>query len=130
MKYLTIFIIYVLDTFVHQRNLFKSLKKLNLDIKFIIDIGAHSGQYTLHFYKLFPNAKIIAFEPNKVLYNFLLKKFAHNNNIEVYEKAISSQNQKLNMIVTPLSLPFDILTICEISALQFLVTGYKIRGCR
>lgn len=35
----------------------------NMNIRTVIDVGAHTGESTLEFYKLFPDADIYAFEP-------------------------------------------------------------------
>lgn len=50
----------------------------NMNIKTVIDIGANEGQVALQFNKLFPNAKIYAFEP---LHDCFIKLNANLKNV-------------------------------------------------
>ena len=61
-KILAIFIFDLIDKYIHQNNILKSLKKEKLDIKIFFDIGAHKGNYT-----------------DLILKNFNLKMFIYSN---------------------------------------------------
>ena len=61
----------------------------------ILDVGANKGQTIIFFLKLFPQAKIIAFEPNHKLYKKLTEKFGYLSNVQLVNKGVSNQNGKL-----------------------------------
>jgi FkbM family methyltransferase len=61
----------------------------------ILDVGANRGQSIFFFLDLFPNAKIIAFEPNYKLYEKLIQKFRHLPNVQLVNKGISNKKGKL-----------------------------------
>ena len=70
----------------------------------IIDCGANIG-LGVHFWKIeFPNSKIIAFEPDPVIFKALIKNSENFSNIELVNKAVSntvstkkfSSNEKLS----------------------------------
>jgi len=44
-----------------QEDKFKWLQ--NMNVKTVIDVGAHTGESALHLHEIFPNAKIYSFEP-------------------------------------------------------------------
>lgn len=56
----------------------------------IYDCGANVGMSVLYFKKLFPNAKIKAFEPNPVIANCLINNVLNNNlfKVEIIQKAV------------------------------------------
>ena len=41
------------------------------EIPYILDCGANIGLSVIYFKKLFPNAKIVAFEPDKKIFDYL-----------------------------------------------------------
>ena len=47
-----------------------------IDVKNIIDIGAHKGLYSELLLKHYPNANFYLFEPQKNLYKNLTEKFS------------------------------------------------------
>ncbi len=61
----------------------------------IIDVGANKGQSINFFLKIFPNARIIAFEPNPTLYNILVSKYKDRSTIQIINKGISNVSGKL-----------------------------------
>ena len=65
----------------------------NKDTPFIIDIGAHIGISVLYFKALFPNSKILAFEPNPLSFGILEENIQSNGlkDITLINKAIHSQ---------------------------------------
>lgn len=56
--------------------------------KFIIDAGAHIGTSAIFFAKKYPNAKIIAVEPEKSNFHILLKNTSNYKNIFAINAAI------------------------------------------
>lgn len=63
----------------------------------IIDCGANMGLSILFFSKTYPNSRIIAFEPDRVVLPYLKKniKSQQLTNVELHEKAIWIKNEKL-----------------------------------
>lgn len=61
------------------------------DTPFIIDCGAHIGISVLYFKYKYPNAHILAFEPDKNSFDLLQKNVKHNKltNVQLENKAIS-----------------------------------------
>ena len=87
-------IIDFIDKNYHQKNLNKTLLKLNL--KIIFDIGAHKGEFSGHILKYFKSSKIYAFEPQSEIYFKLKKRFHQSKNVYSYNKALSDKNRKKN----------------------------------
>ena len=67
----------------------------------IFDIGANKGQSIDRFLKLFPKASIHAFEPVKLEFLFLQKKFLKNKNIYLNNFAVGDviEKKKFNVSV-------------------------------
>lgn len=68
------------------------LKKL--PIKTFIDIGAYVGEYVKYSEKLYPKAKIYAFEPLKEGYGQLLKLKKMNENLTIFNIALSDKDAR------------------------------------
>ncbi len=79
-----------IDSIYHQRKIFKILKDLN--VKVVIDVGAHKGEFLSYLLKLDNIEKIYAFEPQKKIFNELLNKFSNNKKIVLNNFAISNEN--------------------------------------
>ncbi len=64
----------------------------------IIDCGANIGLSIIYFKKLFPNAKIIAFEPDKEIFNSLSTNINNSNfsDTKLINKALWSEETTLN----------------------------------
>ena len=55
-KKIAIYLFDLIDKYIHQKNILKSIKKEKLIINTFIDIGAHKGKYTdlfINNYKIF-----------------------------------------------------------------------------
>ena len=65
--------------------------------KAIVDGGAHTGAFTTHFLRMFPGARIHAFEPIPELAKALRKKFPKR--VAVHENALGAKNHKLKFNV-------------------------------
>jgi FkbM family methyltransferase len=80
------------------------LDKLNLsENPVIVDIGAHIGCFTIIAKKTFPNAKIIAFEPETKNFQLLKKniKFNKLKNVKIYRLAITKNKGKRKLHLNP-----------------------------
>ena len=85
-------LLYFADLY-HKKRILRFLKKINLKISIIYDVGCHDCTYTRMFHKLFTESKIFAFEANPALIlkakkniNNLIKSLNHQtgiNNIKV-----------------------------------------------
>ncbi len=79
-------------------NFFK--KNLNDKLINVIDIGAHKGETINFFLKNFNIKKLFVFEPNKNLYEFLIKKFPQKNIfIFNYGAGFKKEKKKLNISI-------------------------------
>jgi FkbM family methyltransferase len=82
-------------------NFEKEYKIINIIQKInpvILDIGAHKGESIKNFLRFKPKAIIYAFEPNQMLAKQLKKKFKSNNNITIFDSAVSNE-KKLNLYI-------------------------------
>lgn len=72
----------------------------------IIDGGANIGLAIYYFKKRYPNARIIAFEPVKTLYEIICRNIVRNHweNVDVYPYALSDAEEKRIFYKTPSSL--------------------------
>lgn len=70
-------------------------------INTILDIGANIGAAMIFFKSVYPNAKIVCFEPIPSNMSILQKNITNYSNIEAHEVALSSSNGTLNMIASP-----------------------------
>lgn len=70
-------------------------EQIRNDNPLVIDVGANKGQSIDFFQKNFKNCIIHAFEPNKDLFDYLVKKYHGNRNVFLYNEGISDQGGKL-----------------------------------
>jgi FkbM family methyltransferase len=84
----------------HQIFTFKEYEmNLGFKPKFIIDAGANIGLAAVYFAKKYPNAKIIAIEPESSNFEMLKKNSNNYKNIFLHKRALSNQsNLVLNVI--------------------------------
>ena len=86
-------IINLIDKHLHQRKIKFFLKKILKKPKYILDIGAHKGNYSELFFKLYNNAHIVLFEPNFTLYKNLKKKFTKIKNLKVQNNGVGKKKK-------------------------------------
>lgn len=77
---------------------------LDLNIKKIIDLGAHFGDTSLWYSLRFPDADIIAVEPFPQNVRKIEKAIKDNNRISVIEAAITKKSGPLKFYITPSTL--------------------------
>lgn len=85
------------DTYneIFEKNIYEF--KTNSSKPIILDCGANMGLSILFFSKKYPNAEIIAFEPDESVLPFLIKNINSQGlqNIEVHKKAIWTEESEL-----------------------------------
>tara|TARA_Y100000389_G_C17249604_1_gene407410 strand:- start:34 stop:738 length:705 start_codon:yes stop_codon:yes gene_type:complete len=82
----------LIDKFYHQKAINKSLIGLNL--KKVIDIGAHKGEFLQNIISIKKRMKVYAFEPQSKIFKNLHNNFKTKKNIFLYNLAISNTNKK------------------------------------
>jgi FkbM family methyltransferase len=70
---------------------------------FILDGGSNIGMSILFFKALYPEAKIIGFEPNEPSYELLKRNIASNGltGVEVHQAALGAQDSTIDFFVDP-----------------------------
>ena len=84
---------YIIDKFTAEKKWEIQKEKVNC----IIDAGAHIGIASVMFADMYPEAKIIAIEPEKSNYNILKSNTKNLNNVETYRSAIWYENGQLGL---------------------------------
>jgi FkbM family methyltransferase len=64
----------------------------NKGIQTIIDVGSNKGQSIDLYLKINPKCVIYAFEPNPILFDYLLNKYEHLKNVTIFNVGISDNN--------------------------------------
>ncbi len=82
----------IIDKYVHQKKILYYFKKKQITINNVIDIGSHKGTYTDLFLNNFSIKKAFLFEPQKKIYEFLIKKYKKNRKVKIFNKAISNKS--------------------------------------
>lgn len=62
-----------------------------------LDIGANVGNWTHSFIELFPNSRVIAFEPGVATYKVLHARFQNNVNIKSVNLGLSNENAEVTL---------------------------------
>ncbi len=89
------------DRALHQKRILNFLN--NKNIKILIDVGAHKGEFINCGLKLESIEKIIAFEPQKEIFELLKKKFVNNNKIQINNIALDFEDSKKKLKINKLS---------------------------
>ena len=86
-----------IDKNYHQKAINRIL--MNLDLKKVIDIGAHKGEFLENIISINKKMKVYSFEPQSKIFSNLKNSFTTKKNIFIYNLAISNVNkkQKLNI---------------------------------
>jgi len=74
--------------------------KANTNSPYIIDCGANIGMGILYFKQIYPETQVLAFEPEKSIYNSLRKNLKDNNinNVEIVSKAVWKEEAILSFL--------------------------------
>jgi len=101
LRKIALFFFDILDLYFHQKRILKFFKKNIHKIDFFIDVGAHNGTYTDLFIQHYKIKKVLMFEPQKKIFNFIKNKYKKKKNIKYLNLAISNNNNykvlKLNL---------------------------------
>ena len=81
-----------IDILFHQKRILSFLKKNKLNINFFIDVGSHKGTYTDLIINNFSVKKILMFEPQKNIYQFIKKKYNKKKYIKIFNRAASNDS--------------------------------------
>lgn len=67
----------------------------------IIDIGSHIGISILYFKDIYPNSKILGFEPNPISFEILKENIFNNglDDVSIINKAVSSNNSSKDLYI-------------------------------
>jgi len=108
LKFLAILFFDLIDKYIHQKNIIKSLKNSKYFIKTYIDIGAHRGTYIDLFVKYYNLRKVYAFEPQPNIYKYLSARYLKFSHIKCLKIAASDFNghKNLNLNVHDLTSSF------------------------
>lgn len=93
-KSIAIFFFDIIDIYYHQKKIIKYFLKNKISIKYYYDIGSHKGTYTDLFLKNYKGLKVVMFEPQKKIFNFIKKKYKKNKNVKYFNIAVSNKNSK------------------------------------
>ncbi len=80
-------------------SLFDSPFLKSLQIDFVIDIGANSGEFIILSKNAFPSSPILAFEPISNEYNKIRNAFESDKSIEIVNKALGGQTGDAEIFV-------------------------------
>lgn len=83
-----------------ERQIYKFQATINEPV--IIDCGANIGLSVLYFKKLYPSAKLIAFEPDEDNFDVLTKNVSANNlsQVQLHKAAIWTHNDRISFSAT------------------------------
>ena len=90
-----------LDKNIHKIRISSFLKKQLIET--VIDVGAHKGEFIESILKVNSVTEIIGFEPQKKIFNILLKTFCKNNIVSLNNIALSEKEEKKIMKINKLS---------------------------
>ena len=86
---------------IHQKRISRFLQ--NRSIKTIIDVGAHKGEFAQNALQIKSVNKIIAFEPQKKIFQLLKEKFENNKKITLNNFALSEKVEKKIMKINKMT---------------------------
>ena len=99
LKKIAIFFFDVLDKYFHQKKILNYLKKNLENIEIFFDIGSHKGTYTDLIINNFNVKKVIMFEPQKIIFKFIKKKYIKNRRIIIYNQAVSDKKNRQTLYI-------------------------------
>ncbi len=118
------FLIDVIDKYYHQKKIFKFLK--DFDIKIILDVGAHKGEFLQSIKKIINFEKIYSFEPQKKIYR-KLNIFSIENKIFCFNFALGKNNEIRNLKINKKTSTSTFSDINNLS-LFYKIKSFILRG--
>ncbi len=95
MEYIITKLIDFIDKFYHQKKINKFL--INFNLKYVIDIGSHKGEFIDSIIDINNKLKIYAVEPQSKIFKKLQNKYKNTKKINLFKCAISNKNGKKNL---------------------------------
>ena len=127
MEHSVSYILDLIDKYYHQRRINNFLIKLNL--KKIIDIGAHKGEFLENMLSIKKKATVYSFEPQLNIFRYLQEKFKSRKNVNIYNIAISDSNKIKKMKINIKSSTSTLSSYNQNSSWKqikdFLLTGFR-----
>ena len=115
----------LVDNLIHQKRIVKFIG--NKNIRIVLDIGAHKGEFLNHIKKIKSIRKVYSLEPQKMIFNELLKEI-DNKKFFAYNIAISNNNGKQKMQINDFSMTSTLSKLNEKSKyykIKNLIIGNK-----
>ena len=115
----------LVDNLIHQKRIVKFIG--NKNIRIVLDIGAHKGEFLNHIKKIKSIRKVYSLEPQKKIFNELLKEI-DNKKFFAYNIAISNKNGKQKMQINDFSMTSTLSKLNEKSKyykIKNLIIGNK-----
>ncbi len=115
----------LVDNLIHQKRIVKFIG--NKNIRIVLDIGAHKGEFLNHIKKIKSIRKVYSLEPQKKIFNELLKEI-DNKKFFAYNIAISNNNGKQKMQINDFSMTSTLSKLNEKSQyykIKNLIVGNK-----
>ncbi|MBC7653965.1 MAG: FkbM family methyltransferase [Oligoflexus sp.] len=95
----------------------------NRDLKYVLDIGANTGQYANLVHEILPNAKIISFEPIKGCFDDLVKN-TKNINVKAVNCALGDVNEQQEINISAHTPSSSLLKMADLHTEVFVGTDY------
>jgi FkbM family methyltransferase len=89
----------IIDKYYHQKRIINFIKKNNIKVNYLLDIGSHMGTYSDLILKNFKKCKILMFEPQIKIFEKIKIKYKNKKYIKIYNYAISDKTgiKKINI---------------------------------
>ena len=94
---LIMFFFNLVHIYYHQKNIAFYLKNKMNKIDVLFDVGSHMGTYTDLVLRTNPGCKSFLFEPQSKIFKKIEQKYSHDENVNVFNLAISDAEQKQNL---------------------------------
>ena len=121
-KNLFFFFYDLVDNLIHQERIVKFID--NKNVKIVVDIGAHKGEFLKHIKKIKSIRKVYSLEPQKKVYRELLKEI-DNKKFFAYNIAISNRNGKQKMQINDFSMTSTLSKVNE-NSLYYKIKNFII----
>ena len=97
LRKLVMFFFNLVHTYYHQKSIAIYLKNKMNKIDVLFDVGSHMGTYTDLVMKAYPDCKSFLFEPQSKIFKKIEQKYSNDNNVDVFNLAVSDTEQKQNL---------------------------------
>ena len=97
----------------------------NLKIRFVVDVGANKGQFTLFCRSTFPDAQVVAFEPLEEAARRFERLFDEDPNVALHRTAIGPGEGQADIFVSQRADSSSLLPIGDQQVAHFPGTGLK-----